>query len=101
MTALADELVVTEQNHERLKTATEDWLAGVWAEELGIPKDQIGRRDNFFEIGGTSLSAVRLAIALERAVSFQDLADHPILADLAELINHRRERRVRTTPALT
>ena len=28
---------------------------------LGVPQDQIGRRDHFFDRGGTSLSAVKLA----------------------------------------
>src|SRR5256886_2402367 len=47
----------------------------------------VGRRDHFFDLGGTSLSAVRLAITLERAVSLKDLTGHPILADLARLID--------------
>jgi len=54
-----------------------------------IPEDQIGSRDHFFELGGTSLSALRLAIALDRAVSFKDLIDHPTLADLATLLDNR------------
>jgi len=56
---------------------------------LGIPKDQIGRRDHFFDLGGASLSALKLAIALERAVSFKDLINHPILADLATLVDDK------------
>ena len=56
---------------------------------LGIPKAQIGRRDHFFELGGTSLSALKLAITLERAVSFKDLINHAILADLATLVDDR------------
>ena len=56
---------------------------------LGIPKDQIGRRDQFFDLGGTSLSALRLAITLDRAVFFKDLTGHPILADLATLVDGR------------
>ena len=60
---------------------------------LGIPKDQIGRRDHFFELGGTSLSALKLAITLERAVSFKDLIKHPILADLATLVDDRSAQR--------
>ena len=51
---------------------------------LGIPQDQIGRRDHFFDRGGTSLSAVKLAIALDRAVSLKDVTRHPVLADLAD-----------------
>jgi len=56
---------------------------------LGIPREQIGRRDQFFDLGGTSLSALRLLIKLERAVSFKDLTDHPILANLAALVDER------------
>src|SRR5439155_23012282 len=88
-----------EQRHEEPSTATERRLAAAWAEALGIPEDQIGRRDHFFELGGTSLSAVKLAIALNRAVSFKDLTTHPILADLATLIDERIERGILAAPA--
>jgi amino acid adenylation domain-containing protein len=102
LTALAAELDVGEQNHERPSTATELWLAAAWAEVLGMPKDQIGRRDHFFDLGGTSLSGLKLAIALNRAVSFKELAGHPILADQAALIERRFERGVTAAaPAAT
>jgi len=87
--ALAGELDSAEQGHDGPSTATEHRLAAAWAEVLGIPKDQIGRRDRFFDLGGTSLSALKLAITLERAVSFKDLIDHPILADLAMLVDDK------------
>ena len=90
LTALAGEIEVAQQNHEDPITAMEQWLAAAWAKVLGIPQDQIGRQDHFFELGGTSLSAVRLAIALDRALAFKDLADHPILADQATLISSRK-----------
>jgi len=93
LTAIAGELDVAEQDHDGPSTATEHRLAAAWADVLGIPKDQIGRRDHFFDLGGTSLSAVKLVISLERAVSFNDLTGHPILADLAALIDGRSERR--------
>src|SRR5438093_11220596 len=92
LTALAGELDVADQGHELPSTATEHRLAAAWAEVLGIPKGQIGRRDHFFELGGTSLSALKLAITLERAVSFKDLTDHPILADLAVLVDDKVRR---------
>jgi len=97
--ALAAELDVAKQRHEEPSTATERRLAATWADVLGIPEDQIGRRDHFFELGGTSLSALKLAIALNRAVSFKDLTAHPILADQAALIDQRIERGVRAAPA--
>src|SRR5439155_25648969 len=96
--ALAEELDVAEQDRDAPSTATEDWLAAAWASVLGIPKDQIGRRDQFFDLGGTSLSALRLAIAVDRAVSFKDLAEHPILADLATLVDDRSVQRLRAAP---
>jgi amino acid adenylation domain-containing protein len=95
LAALAGELDVAEQDQDGPHSATEHWLAAAWAEVLGVPKDQIGRRDHFFDVGGTSLSALKLAIALDRTVSFKDLAGHPILADLAALIDGRSEQRLR------
>jgi amino acid adenylation domain-containing protein len=89
LTALAAELDGAEGNHEAPATATEQWLAAAWAEVLGIPKAQIGRRDRFFDLGGTSLSALRLVIVLDRAVSFKDVAAHPTLADQATLIDRK------------
>ena len=100
LTALAGELDVAEQGRDGPSTATEDWLAAAWADILGIAKDQIGRRDQFFDLGGTSLSGVRLVIALNRVVTVKDLTDHPVLADLATLVDDRSVQRLRTAPAL-
>jgi acyl-coenzyme A synthetase/AMP-(fatty) acid ligase len=98
LTALAAELGVAEQDRDEPNTETEHRLAAAWAEVLGVPADQIGRRDNFFDLGGTSLSGLRLAIALDRAVSFKDLTGHPILADLAALIDSRKAPRLVASP---
>jgi amino acid adenylation domain-containing protein len=91
LTALAGELDHADQRHEGPGTKTEQRLAAAWAEVLGIAKEQIGRRDHFFDLGGTSLSAVRLAIVLDREVSTKDVTAHPILADQAELIDRKGE----------
>jgi hypothetical protein len=85
LTALAAELCIAE-TREGPSTPTERRLAAAWAELLGIGPDQIGKRDNFFDLGGTSLTALKLVIALDRALSFRDLAGHPVLADQAELL---------------
>jgi amino acid adenylation domain-containing protein len=87
LAALAAEMSGTEQSHEGPTTATERRVAVAWAQVLGIPEAQIDRRNNFFDLGGTSLSVIKLAIALNRAVPFKDLAVHPILADQAKLID--------------
>ncbi|MFD9226206.1 alpha/beta fold hydrolase, partial [Streptomyces sp. NPDC060064] len=92
LTALAEELDVVEDDYSAPSTPTEQWLAAAWANVLGIPQDRIGRRDHFFDRGGTSLSAVKLAIALDRAVTLKDVTRRPVLADLAGLVDGRSER---------
>src|SRR3989454_4273126 len=92
--ALAGGIDVAGQPHQEPSTPTERRLAAAWAKVLGIPKDQICRRDHFAELGGTSLSALKLAITLGRAVSFKDLINHPILADLATLVDDRSAQRL-------
>src|SRR6266480_3114744 len=94
LAALAAEREVAGQRGDGPGTATEHRLAAAWAEVLAVPKAQIGRRDHFFDMGGTSLSALKLALALDRAVSLKDLIGHPILADQAELIDRRLKREV-------
>ncbi|MGV9247699.1 hypothetical protein [Streptomyces sp. NPDC003710] len=48
---------------------------------LGTPQHRIGRRDHFFDdAGGTSHTALRLAIRLDRTVSLKVLIRHPVLA---------------------
>ncbi|MGW5275915.1 non-ribosomal peptide synthetase [Streptomyces sp. NPDC004044] len=90
---LAEELGAVQDEYRAPSTPTEQQLAAAWAKVLGIPQNQIGRRDHFFDRGGTSLSAVKLAITLDRAVSLKDVTRHPVLADLAGLVDGRSERR--------
>jgi amino acid adenylation domain-containing protein len=101
LTALATALDVVEEDHAAPVSPTERRLAAAWAEVLGIPRDQIGRRDHFFDRGGTSLSAVKLAVTLDRAVSLKDVTRHPVLADLAALVDGRSERRAGLLQALS
>ncbi|MFE5097486.1 amino acid adenylation domain-containing protein [Streptomyces sp. NPDC056638] len=70
-------------------TPAERNLAMLWAEVLGVPLERIGRADNFFDLGGTSLAAVRLLVRLDRALSLKDLAAHPVLGDLAAVLDER------------
>ncbi len=95
LTALAGDLDVADQSHERPSTETEQLVAAAWANVLGIPEEQIGRRAHFFDLGGTSLSALKLAIALDRAASVKDLFAQPILADQAMLVAEKFAQRLR------
>ncbi|GAA0559648.1 amino acid adenylation domain-containing protein [Saccharopolyspora spinosporotrichia] len=91
--ALAEELEVVEEDYRAPSTPTEQRLAAAWAGVLGVPEDQVGRQDHFFDRGGTSLSAVKLAIALDRAVSLKEITANPVLADLAALVDGRARQR--------
>lgn len=70
-------------------TPAERRLATLWAEVLGVPLERIGRSDSFFDLGGTSLAAVRLLIHLDRALTLKDLVARPVLADLAKALTAR------------
>src|SRR5262249_20272702 len=67
------------------RTATEDALAKIWGERLGL--GAVGVPDNFFDLGGHSVQAVQLVARasklLGRAVPVKALFLHPTVATLA------------------
>ena len=89
LTVLAGELLTTSEERDAPATPTERRLADVWSTVLGVPADRIGRRDSFAALGGTSLSAVKLLVALGRVVSLKELQAAPDLAALATLLDGR------------
>jgi amino acid adenylation domain-containing protein len=93
LTRLAGELSAGEDHYDAPRTPTERRLAAAWAKVLSVSPDEIGRLDHFFDRGGTSLSAVKLAVNLDRVFSLKDLTGNPVLADLAALVDGRSERR--------
>jgi amino acid adenylation domain-containing protein len=68
-------------------TETERRIATAWAEVLGLPLDEVGRGDHFFERGGGSLAAVRLVVKLGGSISLVDLIANPVLADVAAAVD--------------
>lgn len=70
-------------------TPSEKRLAAAWAQVLGVGEATIGRQDHFFDLGGSSLTAVKLAITMKRAVTLKDVTRHPVLADLAGVLDGR------------
>jgi len=70
------------------QSQTEQTLAAIWQKLLKT--DEIGLDDNFFALGGSSLTAVRLEFELRKAfaieVSINDIFSHGELEQLASLI---------------
>ena len=54
-----------EDTHVEPETETEKVLAGIWQEILGIAR--VGLSDNFFDMGGHSLLAIRIVIRVDKA----------------------------------
>ncbi|WP_432092056.1 non-ribosomal peptide synthetase [Streptomyces sp. NRRL F-5630] len=81
------------------RTATERRVAAVWAQLLRVPEQRIGRDSRFTDLGGTSLSAIRLAIALDRRVTVAELRDTPTVADVAALLDNKSAPAPESTPA--
>ncbi|WP_248958357.1 non-ribosomal peptide synthetase [Sphaerisporangium perillae] len=69
------------------RTPAERRVAALWAEVLALPADRVGRGDDFFALGGTSLSAIRFLARLGRVTTVRELAGHPVLADFAAFID--------------
>ncbi|MEU4733235.1 amino acid adenylation domain-containing protein, partial [Streptomyces sp. NPDC023588] len=69
------------------KTPTEQRLAGIWGEVLGL--DDLGVEDSFFDVGGDSIRVVRLVGALRAAgfdVAIRDVFENRTIAALGRLL---------------
>jgi acyl carrier protein len=70
------------------RPGTESALARIFAEVLEVPN--VGRRGNFFHLGGDSMRAVRVLADIEATlgarIDMELLFDHPTVAELAERV---------------
>ena len=75
--------------YEEPADGVEAAIAGLWSELLGV--DRIGRRDDFFVLGGHSLVAVQLVSRLRSALGVDIALDRlfaaPVLADFAAAVS--------------
>jgi amino acid adenylation domain-containing protein len=86
---------------EEPTTDTERRVAVLWSELLKIPVERISRGSVFVELGGTSLSAIRLSIALNRQVTVAELLHKPTVADVASLLDRKAVQRSAAYPDRT
>ncbi|NER91537.1 non-ribosomal peptide synthetase [Moorena sp. SIO3A2] len=70
------------------ETETQKVLAEIWKEVLGI--EQVGIYDNFFDLGGHSLTTVKLVSKISTnfniSLSVKTLLLHPIIAELSNIM---------------
>ena len=70
------------------QTPLEEVLAGLWSQVLGI--EQVGRHDDFFQLGGDSILATQLIARIREAthidVSFRSFFDTPTVGEMAQNI---------------
>ncbi|WP_030683879.1 non-ribosomal peptide synthetase [Streptomyces sp. NRRL B-1347] len=91
---LAQELLAgaAQEAQDAPRTDEERRMAEAWAEVLRVPVERIGRESDFFALGGTSLSAIRLVVKAERAFTLRDVREHPTLTGLAALLGTADDR---------
>ena len=70
------------------KTDTEKSIVEIWKEVL--KEEKIGLKDNFFELRGDSLSAIRLIASYKKrfrkTITIMDIFDNPVLESQVEMI---------------
>ncbi|MBD2002952.1 MULTISPECIES: non-ribosomal peptide synthetase [Cyanophyceae] len=75
-------------------TSTEQAIAKIWAEVLGI--EQVGIHDNFFELGGHSLLATLVISKLRQAfqveLPLRDFFEMPTIAGVAKKIEEAKDK---------
>ena len=98
----APDFSATRGGYAPAKTILEEVLAGIWAEVLKL--GDVGTDDNFFDLGGHSLSATQVIVRVRAAagveLSVRALFDNPTVGALARLVERlKREGHGHIAPA--
>jgi amino acid adenylation domain-containing protein len=99
LVTIARSLPATDGEYLPPRTPTEAAVAAIWSEVLGVRS--VGARDDFFDLGGTSLQASRvLSRVAERwgvELSMGELAEHPTPEAFATVIDAELRGQVQTS----
>jgi len=90
--ALPEPQISTNRNYRPPTSSWEIKLADLWSEVFQVKP--IGLDDNFFGLGGNSLSAMRIIAKIKKSlskdISIKDLYENPTLAELAPIVNRAK-----------
>ncbi|WP_322518505.1 condensation domain-containing protein [Chitinophaga sancti] len=82
------EEMLLQSTYDAPQAGLEQQLSALWQQVLGLSR--VGRGDNFFTIGGSSLKAIQLIARIYKELDVQltiaELFSHPVLHQLASLI---------------
>jgi amino acid adenylation domain-containing protein len=74
------------------RTPTEEILTNIWSQVLGIK--QVGINDNFFQLGGHSLTAMQIVNGLRKTfqidLPLRDFFESPTVAELSQRVDNAR-----------
>ncbi|KAG9256735.1 uncharacterized protein F5Z01DRAFT_697534 [Emericellopsis atlantica] len=76
-----------------LSTEAEMAMARLWADTIGLSMDKISANDNFFHVGGDSITAMKLAAAARKRgmnLTVHSIFTNPCLSDMALLGTEER-----------
>jgi surfactin synthase thioesterase subunit len=76
------------------KNKTEVLVMRVWSEILGI--NELSVTDNFFKMGGDSISAINMVCRMPNPVNVSKVYEHPVLVDFARHYNEKDGGRILT-----
>ncbi|MCP5104664.1 MAG: amino acid adenylation domain-containing protein, partial [bacterium] len=84
------EMSVTTAGENSIEGEVEWRLTAIWADLLGIERERIGPGSDFFQLGGHSLNAVKLVLAIQKEsgvkIPLQEVFERPFIGDMARYI---------------
>jgi len=92
---LSDFAASAQKSIQLPQTTMQKTLRNLWCSVLGVEHDQVGIDDDFFQLGGDSISAMKLSSLARSArltLAVQEIYDNPVLARLASLLETASDR---------
>ncbi len=77
--------ITTNKDFIQPRNEIEEHIISVWKEILEI--EQISVKDNFFDLGGDSLNAIKVISKINKGLTFEDLYQNPTIETLARRID--------------